>query len=42
MYAETDPGASFVLAFQALSVVLVMSALSALLYHWRVLPVLLS
>lgn len=29
---------SFVLAFQALPLVLVISALSALLYHWRVLP----
>ncbi|WP_299065708.1 nucleoside transporter C-terminal domain-containing protein [Accumulibacter sp.] len=38
-YAETAPGASFVLAFQALPVVLVMSALSAVLYHWRVLPI---
>lgn len=37
-YAELAPGASFVLAFQALPVVLVMSALSALLYHWRILP----
>ena len=36
---ETLPGAStFVLALQALPLVLVMSALSALLYHWRVLP----
>ena len=41
-YAETTPGASFVLAFQALPVVLVMSALSALLYHWRVLPLLVQ
>jgi len=39
-YAETAPGASFVLAFQALPIVLVMSALSALLFHWRVLPLL--
>ncbi|EXI92516.1 MAG: Nucleoside permease NupX [Candidatus Accumulibacter sp. BA-94] len=39
-YDEPNPGNSFVLAFQALPVVLVMSALSALLYHWRVLPVL--
>lgn len=39
-YAESSPGASFVLAFQALPVVLVMSALSAVLYHWRVLPLL--
>ncbi len=38
-YAETNPGASFVLAFRALPLVLVVSALSALLFHWRVLPV---
>ena len=37
-YAETYPGASFVLAFRALPLVLVVSALSALLFHWRVLP----
>jgi CNT family concentrative nucleoside transporter len=37
-FAETYAGASFVLAFQALPIVLVMSALSALLFHWRVLP----
>ena len=37
-YAETSAGASFVLAFQALPIILVMSALSALLFHWRVLP----
>ena len=35
----TRPGtSSFVLAFQALPLVLVIGALSALLYHWRVLP----
>lgn len=39
-YFETTVGASFVFAFQALPVVLVMSALSALLFHWRVLPLL--
>lgn len=39
-YAETGAGASFVLAFQALPVVLVMSALSALLFYWRILPLL--
>lgn len=38
-FAETSGGASFVLAFQALPVVLVMSALSALLFHWRILPI---
>lgn len=37
-FAMTDPAAGFVLAFQALPLVLLMSALSALLYHWRILP----
>ena len=34
----SEPAASFVLAFRALPLVLVISALSALLFHWRVLP----
>jgi CNT family concentrative nucleoside transporter len=37
-YAESYVGASFVLAFRALPLVLVVSALSALLFYWRVLP----
>ncbi|MBK8322911.1 MAG: nucleoside:proton symporter [Betaproteobacteria bacterium] len=37
-FAETNPAASFVLAFRALPLVLVVSALSALLFHWRILP----
>jgi CNT family concentrative nucleoside transporter len=37
-FAETYAGASFVLAFRALPLVLVVSALSALLFYWRVLP----
>ncbi|MBK1659699.1 nucleoside:proton symporter [Paracraurococcus ruber] len=37
-FAETMPGGSFILFFQALPLVLVVGALSALLYHWRVLP----
>ncbi|MGE0723089.1 MAG: NupC/NupG family nucleoside CNT transporter [Alphaproteobacteria bacterium] len=37
-FAETGPGTSFTLAFQALPIVLLFSALSALLFHWRVLP----
>lgn len=37
-YQVVKEGAGFVLAFQALPLVLVMSALSALLFHWRVLP----
>lgn len=37
-FSLSDPSKGFVLAFQALPLVLIMSALSALLYHWRVLP----
>jgi len=37
-FAETAPGASFVLAFRALPLVLVVSALSSLLFYWRILP----
>ena len=36
-FAVTDANANFVLAFRALPIVLVMSALSALLFHWGVL-----
>lgn len=36
-YAPAGPGASFVLATQALPMVLVVSALSALLFHWGIL-----
>ncbi len=38
-FDEKFPGSSFVLAFQALPLILVMSALSALLFHWRILPI---
>jgi CNT family concentrative nucleoside transporter len=41
-FTETAPGASFVLAFRALPIVLVISALSALLFYWRVLPLLVK
>jgi len=37
-YAVTDPGSGFILAFRALPLLLVVSALSALLFHWRILP----
>ena len=36
-FAETQPGASFILAFQALPLVLTISALAALLFHWGIL-----
>ncbi len=32
------PGADFILAFQALPIMLVMSVLTSLLFYWRVLP----
>jgi CNT family concentrative nucleoside transporter len=38
-FAEGKPGASFVLALQAVPIVLVVSALSSLLFYWRILPV---
>ena len=37
-YDLKTPGAEFVLAFQALPIVLVMSVLTTLLFYWRVLP----
>jgi len=37
-FTVTDQNATFVLAFRALPLVLVISALSALLFYWRVLP----
>lgn len=36
-FAETQPGASFILAFRALPLVLTISALSAVLFHWGIL-----
>ena len=38
-FTEHYPGSSFILAFQAFPMVLVMSALSSLLFYWKVLPV---
>jgi CNT family concentrative nucleoside transporter len=37
-FAVTEESATFILAFRALPLVLVVSALSALLFHWRILP----
>jgi CNT family concentrative nucleoside transporter len=37
-FEEKFPGASYVLGFQGLPLVVLMSALSALLFHWRILP----
>jgi len=41
-FEEKQPGASFILATRALPLVLVVSALTALLYYWRVLPVIVK
>ncbi len=37
-FEERFPGASFILAFRGLPLVLLMSALSALLFYWKILP----
>jgi len=36
------PGSDFILAFRALPLILVVSALSALLFYWRILPVIVK
>jgi len=37
-FKEPFPGASYILAFRGLPLVLLMSALSALLFYWKILP----
>jgi len=37
-FVETYPGSSFVFAFRALPLVLVISALSSVLFYWKILP----
>lgn len=37
-FDEKFPGSSFILAFKALPLILLMSALSALLFYWKILP----
>jgi len=37
-FVPTTPGSDFILAFQALPVVLVMSVLSSLLFYWGIMP----
>ncbi|MDX9767778.1 MAG: nucleoside transporter C-terminal domain-containing protein [Ectothiorhodospiraceae bacterium] len=39
-FDESSPGAAYILAFRGLPMVLVVSALSALLFYWRILPLL--
>jgi len=37
-FLNSDSGSSFILAFQALPLILVVSAVSAVLFYWRILP----
>ena len=41
-FAETRPGSSFILAFRALPLILTISALASLLFHWGVLQKLVA
>lgn len=41
-FIESHPGAAFILAFKILPLVLVISAIAALLFHWGVLQLLVS
>ena len=41
-FEEKSPGMSFILGLQALPMILIFSALSALLYYWRVLPLVIG
>ena len=41
-YAQSGVGSTFVLAFRALPLILVVSALSAVLFYWRILPALVK
>lgn len=37
-WTNTNPGANFVFAFQALPLILIISAISALLFYWNIIP----
>ena len=39
-FEESQPGASFILAFRALPLIVIISALTSLLTYWRILPLL--
>jgi CNT family concentrative nucleoside transporter len=41
-FTVTNPGSTFILAFQSLPLVLLISALSALLFYWRILPLIVK
>jgi CNT family concentrative nucleoside transporter len=41
-FTVTNPGAMFTFAFQVLPLVIVMSAISAMLWYWRILPIVIK
>lgn len=41
-FVNSEVGSTFILAFQALPLILVVSALSAVLFYWRILPVIVK
>lgn len=41
-FEEKTPGMSFILGLQALPMILIFSALSSLLYYWRILPLVIG
>ncbi len=41
-FDERSPGLSYILAFRGLPLVLVISALSTLFYHWRIIPLIVK
>jgi concentrative nucleoside transporter, CNT family len=41
-YSAKEGSSSFIFAFQALPIVIVVSAISMLLFHWRILPVIVK
>lgn len=41
-FVVSDPGNNFVVAFRVLPLIIVVSSLSAVLFHWRIIPFLIS
>jgi CNT family concentrative nucleoside transporter len=41
-FLSSDSGSTFILAFQALPLILVVSAVSAVLFYWRILPLIVK
>lgn len=41
-FTVSNPGNNFIIAFRVLPLIIVVSALSAVLFHWRVIPLIIS